>query len=203
MNKFPLVEMVAFFCRYSRLAKPVWRKEFVRHTKRVRSSHNKMEGGIKKSFYTIETKEGEILNLSLDQEEMLWELEPEEPFQHYVVDRLLVYFKRHKHLPSDSHRMIPLRFELIPKNKLDTISPIDPALVDRQQPYRFLRGKHSIQVRSIETRHMENVMLTKHLHYVVEDTDSRFYHLVYILDEGDWRFMQEVDEQLLFVRKDA
>lgn len=55
-------------------------------------------------------------------------------------------------------------------------------------------------MKQIETRHLENVMVTKHAHYVVEDTDGRFYHLVYILDEGDWRFMQEVDEQFLFVR---
>lgn len=159
-----------------------------------------MEGGIKKSFYTVETKEGEILNMQLDQEEMIWELDPIEPFKGYVIDRLLVYVKRHKHLPSDSHRIIPLRFELIPKEKMDRISPIEMALVDRVQPYRFRKGKVSVQVKRIETKHLENVMVTKHAHYVAEDTDGRFYHLVYILDEGDWRFMQEVDEQFLFVR---
>jgi len=200
MNKFPLVEMVAFFCRFSRPETPAWRKEFVRHTKRVRSSHTKLEGGIKKSFYTVETKEGEILNLNLDQEEMIWGLDSIEPFKGYVVDRLLVYVKRHKHLPSDSHRIIPLRFELIPKEKMERKSPIELALVDRMQPYRFRKAKVSVQVKRIETKHLENVMVTKHVHYVAEDTDGRFYHLVYILDEGDWRFMQEVDEQFLFVR---
>ncbi|MGB0346180.1 MAG: hypothetical protein ACPGGA_01770 [Balneolaceae bacterium] len=200
MNKFPLVEMVAFFCRFTRLETPAWRKEFVRHTKRIRSSHTKLEGGIKKSFYTVETKEGEILNMQLDQEEMIWELDPIEPFKGYVVDRLLVYTKRHKHLPSESHRILPLRFELIPKEKMDRKSPIELALVDRMQPYRFKKAKVSVQVKRIETKHLENVMVTKHAHYVVEDTDGRFYHLVYILDEGDWRFMQEVDEQFLFVR---
>lgn len=201
MNKFPLVEMVAFFCRFSRLDKPFWRKNYVRHTLRILSCHSKLEGGIKKSFYTVETKQGDILNLSLDQEEMIWELDDETLRGRYVVDRLLVYIKRHKHQPSDSHRITPIRFELIPKEKLDRISPIEMALIDRQQPYRFLKGKMSIQVKSIETKHVENIMITKHLHYVVEDTDARFYHLVYILDEGDWRFMQEVDEQFLFVRK--
>ncbi|MBO6794506.1 MAG: hypothetical protein JJ895_11390 [Balneolaceae bacterium] len=200
MNKFPLVEMVAFFCRFSRLETPVWRRGLVRHTKRVRSSHTKMEGGIKKSKYTLETKEGEIVNLSLDHEEMIWELEPVDPFKGFVIDRLLAYVKRHKHQPSESHRIVPLRFELIPKEKLDRKTPIELAFMDRMQPYRFKKGKMSIQVKQIETRHLENVMVTKHAHYVVEDTDGRFYHLVYILDEGDWRFMQEVDEQFLFVR---
>ena len=43
-------------------------------------------------------------------------------------------------------------------------------------------------------------MVTRHLHYIVEDTERRFYHVVYILDQGDWRFIQEVDEQFLFHR---
>ena len=172
----------------------------MRHTRRVRSSHTKLEGGIKKSQYTVETKEGEIVNLSLDHEEMIWELEPVDPFKGFVIDRLLAYVKRHKHLPSESHRIVPIRFELIPRENLDRKTPIELAFMDRMQPYRFKKGKVSIQVKQIETRHLENVMVTKHAHYVVEDTDGRFYHLVYILDEGDWRFMQEVDEQFLFVR---
>lgn len=199
MNKFPLVEMVAFFADLLNET-PIWRRGLVRHTRRVRSSHTKLEGGIKKSQYTVETKEGEIVNLSLDHEEMIWELDPIDPFKGFVIDRLLVYVKRHKHLPSESHRIVPIRFELIPREKLDRKTPIELAFMDRMQPYRFKKGKISIQVKQIETRHLENVMVTKHAHYVVEDTDGRFYHLVYILDEGDWRFMQEVDEQFLFVR---
>lgn len=200
MNKFPLVEMVAFFCRFSRLEIPVWRAEYMRQTKSIRSSHTKQEGGKNRSYYTVETKKGEILNMSLDQEEMVWELDAVPPFEGYVIDRVLVHVKRHKHQPSDSHRIIPLRFELIPANKMDRKSPIELALVDRMQPYRFKKGKHSIQVKRIETRHLENIMITKHAHYLVEDTDGIFSHLVYILDEGDWRFMQEVEEQFLFVR---
>ena len=192
--------MVAFFCRFSRLQSPAWRKQFVRQTRRIRSSHSKMEGGIKKSFYTVETRSGEILNLMLNQEEMIWQLENTGPYKDLAVDRLLVYVKRHKHQPSDSHRIIPLRFELIPKSMVDRKSPIELALIDRLQPYRFMKGKTSVQIKRLETKHLENVMITRHLHYVAEDTNSHFYHLVYILDEGDWRFMQEVDEQFLFVR---
>lgn len=57
-----------------------------------------------------------------------------------------------------------------------------------------------MQVTGIETRHIENVMITKHLHYVVQTDSGRFFHLVYILDQTDWRFMQEVDEELFFFR---
>lgn len=39
MNKYPLIEMLAFFCRHSQLTVPTWRKTYVRHLKRVRSCH--------------------------------------------------------------------------------------------------------------------------------------------------------------------
>jgi len=69
------------------------------------------------------------------------------------------------------------------------------------QPYRFRSGKiPSSQVIGLPTRHLENTMITKELNYVAETDQNRFFHLVYILDEMDWRFMQEVDEQYLFVR---
>ncbi len=201
MNKYPLVEILVFFCRHSRLVKPTWRPEYVKHLKRIRSCYSKVEGGIRKSFYTIETKEGTIYELEFDQEELLWSLLKTEEQKDLLVDRVLVQVKRHKHLPSDAHRMVPLRFEIIDKEAVERKSPIEMALIDRLRPYRFLRGKHnSIQVSRIESAHMENTMITKHLHYVTEDTDERFYHLVYTLDQMDWRFMQEVDKEYLFVR---
>lgn len=168
----------------------------------IRSCHSKIDGGVKKSFYSIETKAGKIINLIFDEEELIWELEPGEPYTNHVVDRVLAFVQRHKHLPSRAHRIIPYRFEIIPKNKIhDDDRETDPALVERMQPFRFQSGKmHSMQVVRIVTRHLENVMITKHLHYVVETDSNRFFHLVYILDEADWRFMQEVDEELFFVK---
>lgn len=66
---------------------------------------------------------------------------------------------------------------------------------------RFQSGKiPSSQVTEIVTRHVENMMVTKHLYYVVKVDQNRFYHLVYIMDKGDWRMVKEVDEEFYFVK---
>lgn len=44
------------------------------------------------------------------------------------------------------------------------------------------------------------MMVTKHLYYVVKVDQNRFYHLVYIMDKGDWRMVKEVDEEFFFVK---
>lgn len=202
MNKYPLIEMIAFFLRHTRLQIPKWRTEFVHHVKRVRSSHTKVEGGIKKSFYNVETKKGEIINLEFNQEDLIWQLEQSGIYKGFAVDRLLTHCQRHKHSPSDSHRIIPIRFEVFPIELIDRKTPIELALIDRVRPFRFKKSRNgSIQVKSIETQHLENKFTEKNLNYVIEDTDGRFYHVVFIPDLLDWRFMQEVDEQFFFVRK--
>ncbi|MEQ9308104.1 MAG: hypothetical protein RLN90_01535 [Balneolaceae bacterium] len=202
MNKYPLIEMLAFFSRHIRMDVPVWRLEYVRQVVRVRSSHSKVEGGIKKSFYSVETKEGEIFNLEFNQEDLLWCLEQSGHSKGFTIDRVLVHCKRHKHSASDSHRIVPIRFEVFPVELIERKTPIELALIDRIKPYRFKRGKHgSIQVKSIETQHNEPKLTEKNLNYVVEDTDGRFYHVLFVPDLLDWRFMQEVDEQFFFVRK--
>ncbi len=198
MNKYPIVETLVFFCRYYRLKKPAWRRAYTHQLEKIRSCHSKEKGGTRRSFYTVETKAGRIFELEFDHEELVWKLNGKPGM---LVDRVLVHVKRHKYLPSYAHRMIPLRFEIIDERLVTRRTPTDMPLIDRLQPYRFLKGKHtSIQVGKIETSHAENTMLTRHLHYVVEDTEHRFYHLVYTLDEMDWRFMQEVDREYLFIR---
>lgn len=202
MNKFPLLEMLAFFCRHSHLETPVWRKEYVHSVQRIRSRHSKEQGGITKSFYTVETKSGSILNLEFNQEDLLWELEQSGNQKGFAVDRVLAHFKRHKHSYSDAHRIDPLRFEIFPIEVIERRRPIEKALVDRVRPFRFQKGKHgSFEIRRVETKHQENKITEQNLHYVIEDTDGRFYHLIFIPDLLDWRFMQEVDAQFLFVRK--
>jgi len=85
-----------------------------------------------------------------------------------------------------AHKIIPLRFEIFPKEEVDRRTPIEFALIDRLRPYRIKRGNHGlIQVSRIETSHMENIMITNHLHFVVEDTQQWFYHLIYTLDQLD------------------
>lgn len=114
-----------------------------------------------------------------------------------VVDRILALINRHKHTPSRAHRVIPYRFEILPGKKvINGTEKTELPLIRRVQPYRFQSGKlESAQVIDVVTRHLENTMITKHLHYVVETDLHRFFHLVYNLDEEDWRFMQEVDEE--------
>ncbi|REL39119.1 hypothetical protein DYD21_03955 [Rhodohalobacter sp. SW132] len=202
MNTFPIIEMLAFYSRYQRLEKPSWRSACTRQLHRVRSCHCKTDGGVRKSYYSIETKSGEIIDLEYNEEELVWNLVPSDSYPDHVVDKVLVLIKRHKHTPSRAHRVIPYRFEIFPESELhQTDNRPAPALAQRVEPFRFQSGKiPSSQIIKIVTRHLENVMVTKHLHYVVETDQHRFFHLVYILDEADWRLMNEVDEQFFFVK---
>ncbi|MBO6584767.1 MAG: hypothetical protein JJ953_01545 [Gracilimonas sp.] len=202
MNKFPLVDMLAVFTRYGGIEPPYWRKLYQRDVAHVRSCHSKVQGGIRKSFYTVETKSGDILDLVFDEEELLWSLIPQPGYEGKTIDRMLVYVQRHKHLPSRAHRIVPYRFELLPEELAKKhYDGTERPLIQRMQPYRFQSGKiNSAQVIGIPTRHTENVMITKELNYVVETDEHRFFHLVYILDQLDWRMMQEVDEEFFFVK---
>jgi len=202
MNTFPIIEMLALYCRSRRLEKPTWRTASTRHLHRVRSCHSKTDGGVRKSYYSIETKCGEIFDLIYNEEELIWSLDPSDRYPDHEVDNVLALVKRHKHTPSRAHRIIPYRFEVIPKSHIQNKDgrPVPP-LVQRVEPFRFQSGKiPSSQIIDIVTRHVENVMVTKHLHYVVETDQHRYFHIVYILDESDWRLMNEVDEQFFFVK---
>ena len=210
MNNFPLVEMLAFFPRYSEVHTFDWRRRYVRQVRHIRSCHTKTLGGVQYSFFSIVTQQGEAMDVRFNHDELFWDVVAlpgselaihSEDGSHFVIDRILVHQQRHKHQPSLAHRMRPIRFEWLPHAQCARQSPIEYAKVDRMHPYRFLKGKNSsYQVHRIETRHLEDVIVTRHFHYVVEDTERRFYHVVYILDQGDWRFIQEVDEQFLFHR---
>lgn len=202
MNKFPIIDMLAFYSRHRKLKKPEWRPEYTHQLKRIRSCYSKTDGGVRKSYYTIETKSEEIIDLTYDEENLIWSLAPSEAYPNHSVDCVLALIRRYKHTPSRAHRIIPYRFEIFPKSAIEKRSDrTEIPLVNRLQPYRFQSGKlPSTQVTGIVTRHLENIMVTKHLHYVAETDQGRFYHLVFILDESDWRLMQEVDEEFFFVR---
>ncbi|MEO9884318.1 MAG: hypothetical protein ABJR05_11120 [Balneola sp.] len=198
MNKYPLIEILVFFSRYEWLKKPLWRPEYVKHVGRVRSRYTKNEGGVYRSYFNVETKQSEIVNLVFNHEDLLWSLEHPDQFSGLRIDRMLAHMKRHKHLASKAHRIEPLRFEISPITQQRTT---EKALIDRLYPFRFILGKNTpYQVKQIETKYLQNVMTTKHLHYVAETTESRFFNLVFIQDQMDWRLLQEVDEQFLFVR---
>lgn len=202
MNEFPLVEMLAFFARYEATPDADWRLPYRRDLQRVRSCHSKEQGGVRKSFYTIDTKQGERFDLVFNEQELLWSLDKSAGYEDKAIDRVLALVDRHKHKPSRAHRIIPYRFELLPEELAKkTYDGTEKQLIQRMQPYRFRSGKiPSTQVLGIPTKHTENTMITKELNYVVETDEHRFFHLIYILDEMDWRFMQEVDEEFFFVR---
>ena len=202
MNEFPLIEMLAFFTRFEATPDADWRLPYRRDLLRVRSCHSKQQGGVQKSFYTIDTKQGERFDLVFDEQELLWSLDKTNGYRDKEIDRVLALVDRHKHKPSRAHRIIPHRFELIPEELAKkAYDGTEKPLINRMQPYRFRSGKiPSSQVIGLPTRHLENTMITKELNYVAETDQHRFFHLVYILDKMDWRFMQEVDEQYLFVR---
>jgi hypothetical protein len=201
MNKFPLVEMLAIFARYEPISHPDWRLPYRRDVARVRSCHSKQQGGVQKSFYTIETKSGEIINLIFNEQKLLWSLDKTTGYEDKAIDRVLALVERHKHKPSRAHRVIPYRFELLPEELAKrNYDGTEKPLIHRVQPYRFLRSKTPYQVTGIPTRHLENTMITKELNYVVEIDEQLFFHLIYILDEMDWRFMQEVDGEFFFVK---
>ncbi|MCG2587762.1 hypothetical protein [Rhodohalobacter sulfatireducens] len=202
MNDFPLVEMLAFFTRFETKPDADWRLPYRRDLQRVRSCHCKEKGGVRKSYYTIDTKQGERFDLVFNEQELLWSLDKSTGYEDKAIDRVLALVDRHKHKPSRAHRVIPYRFELLPEELAKkTYDGTEKPLIHRMQPYRFRSGKiPSTQVFGIPTIHMENTMITKELNYVVETDQHRFFHLVYILDEMDWRFMQEVDEEFFFVR---
>lgn len=202
MNKFPMIEMLAFFTRYEVHPHADWRLPYRRDVQKVRSCHSRIHGGIRKSYYTVDTKQGDRLSLIFNEQELIWSLDRSVGYHEKAIDRMLALVDRHKHKPSRAHRIIPYRFELLPEElaKKDYDGTEKP-LIKRMQPYRYRSGKiPSTQVIDIPTRHLENTMITKELNFVVETDQHRFAHVVYILDELDWRFMQEVDEQYFFVR---
>lgn len=202
MNNYSILEMLAFFSRFRTMNQPEWRTAYTLQIQRVRSCHSKEDGGVRRSFNSLETKSGQMVDLIFDEEELIWSLEPSVFYPVHEVDRVLALVKRHKHLPSRAHRIISYRFEIIPKQSMErAVGGMELPVTHRVQPYRFQSGKiSSTQVTDIVTRHLENVMVTKHLHCVVKTYQHRFYHLVYVLDQMDWRVLQEVDEEYFFVR---
>src|SRR5690554_5857339 len=115
MNKFPLIEMLAFFSRYEAAPQPDWRLPYRRDVKQILSCFTKNEGGMVRSYYKIETKQGELVNLVFNERELLWSLDKSAGFEGKAIDRVLALMQRHKHKPSRAHRIIPYRFELLPE----------------------------------------------------------------------------------------
>lgn len=88
MNEFPLVEMLAFFTCFEMKPNADWRLSYRRYLQRVCSCHSKEKGGVRKSYYSIDTKQGERFDLAFNGQELLWSLDKTNGYEDKAIDRL-------------------------------------------------------------------------------------------------------------------
>jgi hypothetical protein len=217
MQSYPMIDVLVFFASKTMNTAFEWRKTYRKDVAQIRSGYTKRDGGSAIAYYTVTLKEGGILELAYDTAELLWFLPKSvtnEAYQDYYIDRMLALFRRNKNVGSINQRIIPYRFELIKKgtelitlttkkqektiiNSTKTLGPLS----ERLSPYRLLKGQHEAhQVVEVVTRHTENLMTTKHLHFVVKTDANWFYHINFEMDLLDWRFIQQVDSEFFFMR---
>lgn len=199
MSEYPNINTIVFFSRQkdARVPEGDWEAAGGRHIERVRSSHTRREGDVVKSYYAVETCQGEIVQLIYDRQALLWKLKRMNEDQEYAVDFVLAHSKSTVTVPSYDHRLIPYRFMIVPEKTRPPVTTECP-LIYRMQPFRFLRGRHSMQVMNIRCRHMEDLKHTCHMHYVVKTDGERYFNLVYERKTCMWKFIHEVDAVLLF-----
>jgi hypothetical protein len=96
-----------------------------------------------------------------------------------------------------NNRVEPLRFTLTAKKGLKSRWHNLP---NRLSPYRIQKAGHtgSFHIQYIQTRHLENLQISRHLHYVVQADTGQYYHVVLEKDLNDWRLIQEVDAAFFF-----
>jgi len=195
MEEYPNLSVIVLYTRNPEIDIPDWNGPGARYIKRIRSSHTRSDGGIVKSYYTVETPGREIMTLIYDHDQLLWNIKALDATEEHPVDFVLAHAKATAAVPSFDHRLIPYRFAVLQERPS---SGVARTLTDRMQPYRFLRGKHSMQVTGIRCRHIEDLEFTHHLHYVVRTDQHRYFNLVYARDKLMWKFIQEVDVELFF-----
>lgn len=213
MQNYPLVDVLVYFSCHQRSDVFEWHPSWRCDIERIRSGHTKRDGGGQTAWYMVETKQGSILELCYDAAELRWYLPKSVANEAYTdrmeIDRVLAWSRRHRNIPTLDKRLTPYRFELRPleerkrqlKTKNNHFVERLPALAERLSPFRLMRDHgHSFQTDAIVTRHVENLMTTKHLHYVLKTSEDRYYHLVFEKDLGDWRLVQEVDAEFFFAR---
>jgi hypothetical protein len=168
---------------------------------RIRSRHTKRQGASFVAWYVVQTRQAGLLELCFDQAELQWHLPNtacNAAYQHSHIQGVLAWYHRQRSYPRLDQRIEPLRFYLSdqPSPKKNRL----PALPYRLSPYRIQDSQgRSYQVVAIPTRHLENLMTTKHLHYVVQLDDQRYQHIVLEKDLNDWRCIQEVDAAFFFM----
>lgn len=219
MQSYPMIDVLVFFASNIANTGFEWRKECRRDIAQIRSGYTKRDGGSAIAYYTVALKTGGIMELAYDTAELLWFLPKSvinEAYQGYSIDRMLALFRRNKNVGSINQRITPYRFELIKagsnephqvpskqsyRKKLEIAQkPLGP-LSERLSPFRILKSpRDPHQVVEVVTRHTENLMTTKHLHFVVKTDANWYYHINFEMDLLDWRFIQQVDAEFFFMR---
>jgi len=195
MSDYPNLHTIVLYTRGGPVVKADWNRPEANHIRRIRSSHTRREGDIVKSYYTVETTTHTIRTLVYDQKELCWYITAPDSDQISPVHFVLAHSKASTNVPSFDHRLIPYRFLCLKK---PSSAATTPTLIDRMQPFRFLKGRHSMQANHIRCRHTEDLRTTRHLHYVVKTDQNRHFNLVYVCSQAIWKFIQEVDGVLLF-----
>jgi len=197
---FPTIDILALFTRYQRDRKPDWSRNATRRIRRIRTSHARRAGDDMRAYYTVETRDGKCFDLEYDSRHLIWELT--DPPDNLVLDNVVAHFRRSSRVESLDHLLIPYWFQLIDKQAIASANNARIELTDRMEPFRFLLKTRfkpkSHQVKHIRSTHLENIQTDRHLHYLAETEEGRYFSLVYSHRKWKWHFIQEVDEQFLF-----
>lgn len=191
-----VVDMIALYSRYSRMRKPRWRASLTLYLKRIRLFHSRVDGGIRKSFYTFESTKGDLIDLVYNEDELTWVKEPDTYYSDFELLMVLALVRKEKDEPSRAHRVVPLRLGLVSKASIPKRNPSTGLpLTYRIQPYRFQsESVLSAQVVDIPARKLQNLPLTKRLHYIATTDTGQHYEMVFDQDQSDWLLVRTVDD---------
>ena len=196
-NNDPIVvDMIALYSRYSRMKKPRWRASLTLYLKRIRLFHSRIDGGVRRSFYTFESTKGDLIDLVYNEDELTWKKEPDALYSDYNLSMVLALVRKEKDEPSRAHRVVPLRLGLVPKARIPKKNPSTGLpLSYRIHPYRFQsESVLSAQVMDIPSRKQQNMPHTKRLHYITATDTGQLYEMVFDHDQSDWLLVRTVDD---------
>lgn len=202
MPDFPNIDVIAVFCNFAREEQFTWRQGFRREIKTIHSIKPRTKDGSLLFTYIIETDRNELLELIFDTNAIRWKVGSGAGSKDLSIDKMLVHIKKTRKVQTKAHRVIPYRFELIPTHKVSSLyENLDLTPTHYLQPYRFMiEDLGTLQVIEVVTRHIEDMKIKKAFNFVVKTTTDKYYHLIYMPETQEWVFIQEVDEELFFLR---
>lgn len=202
MPDFPNIDVIAVFCNFAREEQFTWRQDYRREVKGIHSIKPKTKDGSLLYTYIIETDKNELLELIFDTNAIRWGIGSGAGSKDPSIDKVLVHIKKTRKVQTKAHRVIPYRFELIPTPMISSLYEKHDLTPNHYlQPYRFMiEDQGTLQVIEVVTRHIEDMKVKKAYNFVVKTTSGKYYHLIYMPETQEWVFIQEVDEELFFLR---